>query len=105
MSTAAQACTRLLERPLVSLAVQASTPGQKQRPCVSTVTQASTPGQNPRPCVSTVSQERTSMSQGPLHVSNVVGTPVLFRAPSSSSVAPPKRTRCVRSTCTTSQCL
>jgi hypothetical protein len=42
------------------------------------------------------------MSQGPPHVSNVEGTPVLFRAPSSSSVAPPKRTRCVRSTCTTS---
>jgi hypothetical protein len=63
---------------LVSTAAQASTPVQKKR--------------LQRPCVSTVAQRRTSMSQGPLHVSNVVGTPVFFRSPSRYSVAPPKRT-------------
>ena len=109
VSTAAQASTPgQKQRPCVSTVTHSSTPRQKQRPCVSTVAQASTrlqerqrvstaaqastprcTGQNQRPCVSTVAQERTSTSQGPLHVSNVVGTPVLFRAALRYPVAPP----------------
>ena len=54
---------------------------------MSTAEKASTLLQNERPCVSTAAQGRTSMSLGALHVSNVVGTPALFRVPSSSSVS------------------
>lgn len=62
---------------LVSAAAQASTPVQKKR--------------LQRPCVSTVAQGRTSLSQVPMHVSNVVENPGFFRSSSRYSVAPPKR--------------
>jgi hypothetical protein len=95
-------CRRDSPAPLYRTSVTLVLRTLTQDPIFLALLAASTsPLQDPQ-SASTAQQERTSMSRGPLHVSNVVRIPVLFLVPLSSAVAPQKRTRCVRSTCTTS---
>ena len=121
--TVAPASTRQLQSsPCAPTALLESTPGQQARlPSASagtallertprhqeprsarTVLLEITHRQKDQQRVSTAEQGRTSMSQGLLHARHVGRIPVLFLEPLRPSAAPPKRTRCVQSTCTMS---